>query len=83
LVNTPRALVTGAAGFIGRRLAEAASILTGKPPPLNRRLIRSGHRHAWLYDSRRIREELGFRPRFPMRDSVRRTVAWYRQQGLM
>src|SRR4030042_4069496 len=71
-----------AAQYSAAALSDAVSLLTGKPALLNRRLIASGHRHAWLYDSRRIREELGFKPRFTMRDSVRRTVGWYRERGL-
>jgi nucleoside-diphosphate-sugar epimerase len=55
-------------------LAEAAARLTGKPPALTRDIVRAGRDHFWLYDGSRIERELGFRARFTMRDSIRRTV---------
>ena len=62
-------------------LAEETSRLTNKRPLLSRELLRSGQRFEWLYDGGKIQKELGFLPRYTMRDSVRRTVAWYREQG--
>jgi len=54
--------------------AEAASRLTGKPPAVTRDIVRAGRDHYWLYDGSKIERELGFRPRFKMRDSIRRAV---------
>jgi len=64
-------------------LAEQTSRLTNKPPLLSREMLRSGHRFEWMYDGGKIQRELGFSPRFTMRDSVRRAVAWYRQLNPM
>lgn len=55
-------------------LAESAARLTGRPPALTREIVRSGREFFWIYDGSKIVRELGFRPRFPMRDAVRRTV---------
>jgi dihydroflavonol-4-reductase len=55
-------------------LAEAGARLTGKPPALTRDIVRAARDHFWLYDGSKIERELGFRPRFTMRDSVRRAV---------
>jgi dihydroflavonol-4-reductase len=55
-------------------LAEAAARLTGRPPALTRDIVRAGRDHYWLYDGSKIERDLGFRPRFKMRDSVRRAV---------
>jgi nucleoside-diphosphate-sugar epimerase len=55
-------------------VAEAAARLTGKPPALTRDIVRAGRDHFWIYDGSKIERELGFRPRFRMRDSVRRAV---------
>ena len=62
-------------------LSEAAARLTGRPPALTREIVRSGREHFWIYDGSRICRELGFRPRFGMRDSVRRLVAESRAGG--
>jgi dihydroflavonol-4-reductase len=62
-------------------LAEAGARLTGKPPALTREIVRAGRDHFWLYDGSRIERELGFRPRFKMRDSVRRAVLEARTGG--
>lgn len=35
------------------------------------------------YDVSKARVELGFRPQVSLRDGIRRTVAWYREQGLV
>ncbi len=64
-------------------LAEGTARLSGKPPRLSREMLRSGHRFEWMYDGGKIQRELGFSPRFTMRDSVRRAVAWYRQLNPM
>lgn len=55
-------------------LAESAARLTGRAPALTREIVRSGREYFWIYDGSKIIHELGFRPRFPMRDSVRRAV---------
>jgi 2-alkyl-3-oxoalkanoate reductase len=55
-------------------LAESAARLTGRPPALTREIVRAGREYFWIYDGSKLVRELGFRPRFAMRDSVRRAV---------
>ncbi len=55
-------------------LAETVSRATGRPPLLTREIVRAGHDRFWLYDGSKIGRDLGFRPRYGMRDSVRRAV---------
>ncbi len=55
-------------------LAEVVSCATGRPPLLTREIVRAGHDRFWLYDASKIGRDLGFRPRYGMRDSVRRAV---------
>lgn len=55
-------------------LAEATARLTGRPPALTRDLVRAGRDHFWIYDGSKIERELGFRPRYAMREAVRRAV---------
>jgi nucleoside-diphosphate-sugar epimerase len=62
------------AQVLAARLAESAARLTRRPPALTLDIVRAGHDHFWIYDGSKIGRELGFRPRFTMRDSVRRTV---------
>jgi nucleoside-diphosphate-sugar epimerase len=33
------------------------------------------------FDITRARTELGYRPQVELRDGIRRTIAWYRDQG--
>jgi nucleoside-diphosphate-sugar epimerase len=56
-------------------LAEMASRVTGRPPKVTKEIVRAGRDHFWLYDSSKIGRELGFKPLYSMRDSVRRAVA--------
>jgi nucleoside-diphosphate-sugar epimerase len=52
-------------------------------PALTRIHVAATRTAYWIYDSSRIERELGFRPRVDMRASVRRTIGYYRQQGLI
>lgn len=63
------------AQLLAAGLAEAACRLTGRPPKLTKEIVRAGRDHFWLYDGSKIGRELGFRPLYGMRDSVRRAVA--------
>jgi dihydroflavonol-4-reductase len=66
------------AQLLAAGVTEAAARLTGRSPALTRDIVRAGHDSFWLYDSSRIREELGFRPATSMRESIRRAVEAYR-----
>lgn len=49
-------------------------------PPLHRRRVSFFHNdRAFKLD--KARRVLGFAPRFPLREALRRTVAWYREHG--
>ena len=61
--------------MLAARLAEAAARLSRRPPFLTREIVRAGRDYFWLYDGSKIERDLGFRPKFGMRDSVRRAVA--------
>jgi nucleoside-diphosphate-sugar epimerase len=63
------------AQLLAAGLAEAACCITGRPPRLTREIVRAGRDHFWLYNGSKICRELGFRPLYDMRDSVRRAVA--------
>jgi dTDP-glucose 4,6-dehydratase len=42
---------------------------------------RPGHDRRYSLDCAKIRRELGWRPRIPLEDGLRRTVAWYQQSS--
>jgi dihydroflavonol-4-reductase len=72
----PRALATFAAAGV-----ERAFRLAGRRPPVCREMVRTllhGHR----YDGSRAERELGLRYTEP-RETIRKTVAWARAQGLI
>jgi dihydroflavonol-4-reductase len=72
----PRALAKGAAAVV-----EGAFRLARRRPPVCREMVRTlihGHR----YDGSRAQRELGVRYTDP-RDTVRRTVEWAREAGLL
>ena len=70
------------AQLLAARLAEAAARLSGRPPRLTREIVRAARDHSWLYDSSKIERELGFRPKFGLRESVRRAAEELRSVGL-
>jgi nucleoside-diphosphate-sugar epimerase len=63
--------------------SEFAARLRKTIPRLTRTHVRAARTARWIYDGTRIEKELGFRPRLDMAESVRRTVAWYRERGLI
>lgn len=69
-----RVRVPFAVQLLAARLAESAARRTRRPPRLTREIVRAGRDHFWIYDGSKIERELGFRPRYGMRESVRRTV---------
>ncbi len=60
--------------MLAARLAETAARLGRKPPLLTREIVRAARDYFWICDGSRIERELGFRPRYGLRESVRRTV---------
>jgi dihydroflavonol-4-reductase len=69
------------AQLLAARLAEAAARLTGRPPRLTREIVRAARDHSWVCDGSKIERELGFRPEFDLRGSVRRTAEEIRCAG--
>jgi dihydroflavonol-4-reductase len=60
-------------------MMERAADLTGKPPQITYKSARYGSRTLW-FDTRKAHEELGM-PRTPLRDSVERSIRWFRAHG--
>ncbi len=55
--------------------------LTGRPPVLNPERLREFLPPCWVCSGRRIRDELGFAPRFDLDAGLRQTGSWYREHG--
>jgi nucleoside-diphosphate-sugar epimerase len=73
-VGRLRIRVPFGAQILAARLAEAAARLIGRTPALTREIVRAGRDHSWIYDGSKIGRDLGFRPAYGMRESVRRAV---------
>jgi len=54
----------------------------GIDPPLHRRRVRFFVNNR-AFSIERARQELGFAPKVDVLDGIRRTAAWYREQGLL
>ena len=76
----PRALPPFAASA-GAVLAEAAGRIRGRPPALCREMVRT-LLHGHEYDGSKAERDLGLRYT-PFRDTIRRTLSWYADQGLV
>ena len=59
---------------------EAACAPFGIEPPIYRRRV-DFFTKSRAFDITRARAELGYTPSVGLRDGIRRTIAWYRQQG--
>jgi nucleoside-diphosphate-sugar epimerase len=63
-----------AAQLLAAWLAETTAHLGRKPPLLTREIVRAARDHFWIYDGSKIERELGFHPRYGLRESIRRAV---------
>jgi nucleoside-diphosphate-sugar epimerase len=77
LARLPRPL----ASFAGA-VQELFARFTGKPPAFTRNAITFVTRKA-PYSNRRAREVLGWEPHVSLDEGMRRTEAWFRQEGLL
>ncbi|MDJ0754498.1 MAG: NAD-dependent epimerase/dehydratase family protein [Ardenticatenaceae bacterium] len=76
-LSLPRPLV-----YAGAAVLEFAGQLTGITPPLTRSAVdffSTSYRFSWA----KANEELGYRPQVSLGDGLRRTVAWYRENGYL
>ena len=72
---SPRVLRLAAAA------ADAVGPLLGRRLPLNRKLAEQVLAPGWTCSTEKAERLLGFRARVGLADSVRRSAAWYREQG--
>jgi 2-alkyl-3-oxoalkanoate reductase len=63
------------------RAADAATRLTGRRLPLNRKLAAQVLAPGWVCDPAKARTRLGFSAETPLRESVARAARWYRARG--
>ncbi|MCF6290991.1 MAG: NAD(P)-dependent oxidoreductase [Desulfobacterales bacterium] len=62
-------------------LLDGLSLITRKPALLNRQKIIEMKQTAWLCNNKKIKESLGWAPQVSLGTGLRRTAAWYRQEG--
>lgn len=68
--------------WIAGALCEAVCVPFGVEPPLYRRRV-DFYRKSRAFTTARARRELGYNPAIDLRTGIRRTAAWYREQGLL
>ena len=66
--------------WVAGALCEAVCVPLGVEPPLYRRRVDFFTKNR-AFDAARARQELGFTPVVDLVEGVRRTAAWYREQG--
>jgi nucleoside-diphosphate-sugar epimerase len=68
------------AGMLGG-LGDLAARFTGKAPLISSQRVREFRQAAWTCSSRRICEELDFRPRYTLESGIRETLSWYKENN--
>lgn len=81
-VPPPRLRIPASVAWLGAAATEAASRLLRRRPPLYRRQLEFFLKDQ-LFSIAKAREELGFEPATRLRDGLARTIAWYREHGLL
>lgn len=69
--------------YIVALVSELSGWVRGKAPLVSREHIVATRKYYWLYDGSKIENELGFRAGMDMRATIRKTIAWYQDQGLL
>ncbi len=76
IVSVPEGLL-----FVAAYLAETISDIPGIPGSMTRDKAVEMTQPAWISDTKRAREELGFRCSHDFQETIQTTVSWYRDQG--
>jgi nucleoside-diphosphate-sugar epimerase len=79
-VPPPRVRLPVGPIWLAGALCEAVCTPLGIEPPLYRRRV-DFFRKSRAFDISRARAELGYEPRVGVREGIRRTLEWYREQG--
>jgi nucleoside-diphosphate-sugar epimerase len=66
--------------WIAGAVCEAVCRPLGIEPPLYRRRV-DFFTKSRAFDIARARREIGYAPRVPLREGIRRTLGWYREHG--
>lgn len=62
-------------------IADVVSKSTGRHLPLNRKLARQLLAPGWVCSAEKAKTVLGWKPRYTLEQSLRRSADWYRQNG--
>lgn len=62
-------------------LSEKISLLLGKATAFNSDKYHIMKQRNWACDISPLQEEVGFEPKYPLKEGVAKTVAWYKEQG--
>ncbi len=81
-VKPPRFHVPYKPVELAARLCEALCRPFGIEPPLHRRRL-TFFKHNRAFSIDRARKRLGYAPQIELDEGFRRTVAWYRAQGML
>jgi dihydroflavonol-4-reductase len=79
-VDSPRVRLPVWPFWLAGAVCEAVCAPLGIEPPIYRRRVKFFTSNRW-FDISRARAELGFAPKVPLRDGIRRTLDSYRQLG--
>ncbi|GBD98699.1 3 beta-hydroxysteroid dehydrogenase/Delta 5--_4-isomerase [bacterium BMS3Abin07] len=61
--------------------SEFVGLVTGKPTITNRQKVREAIQKYWIGDIGKIKDDLGFRPVYPLKYGLEKTWKWYRENG--
>jgi nucleoside-diphosphate-sugar epimerase len=79
-VAPPRLRLPLAPVLLAASACERLCVPLGVEPPLHRRRV-SFFQNNRAFSVAKAKRVLGFRPRYSLRESLRSTIGWYRQQG--
>ena len=81
-VPPPKTTIPYSLALMAARLCEALYAPLGLQPPLPRRRL-TIFKHNRAFSIRRAQTVLGYQPLINLEEGFRRTITWYRQQGML
>lgn len=75
-VHIPAWVISGVASF-----SEFLSLISGKPPLINKGKVEEMMQKNWLCDISKARALLGFEPQFSLAEGLKITYEWYRKEN--
>lgn len=69
--------------YIVALFSEIISLILKKPPIVSRENLLMSRKYYWLYDSQKIKNELGLAPQTDLKEAIKKTITYYQEKKVI